>query len=89
MRKLLIEKDVYLPEENHHEPMLIPVTRTIPILKIFDGSVKIRTKRLHWSMWKQPIGNFNKLTCTACPDSAKCEYAFDDYNTDGDCLASK
>lgn len=29
------------------------------------------------------------LTCDTCSDAPVCEYAFDLYNTDGDCLASK
>gem|GEM_PF-4086041 len=29
------------------------------------------------------------LTCDTCSDAPTCEYAFDLYNTDGDCLASK
>jgi hypothetical protein len=28
-------------------------------------------------------------TCFRCPDSGTCKYAFDPYNTDGDCLADK
>lgn len=27
--------------------------------------------------------------CDDCPDANKCEWAFDPYNTDGDCLATK
>lgn len=30
-----------------------------------------------------------KYTCTDCENKDKCEYAFDDYCTDGDCLAIK
>jgi hypothetical protein len=29
------------------------------------------------------------LTCNNCPDKATCHYAFDAYNTNGDCLTSK
>jgi hypothetical protein len=28
-------------------------------------------------------------TCFKCAESGKCEFAYDPYNTDGDCLASK
>jgi hypothetical protein len=28
-------------------------------------------------------------TCFRCPDNATCQWAWDPYNTDGDCLASK
>ena len=28
-------------------------------------------------------------TCDDCPSVMECKYAFDDYNTNGDCLASK
>lgn len=30
-----------------------------------------------------------KYTCYHCKDKDKCEYAFDDYNTHGDCLLCK
>jgi len=29
------------------------------------------------------------FTCDGCSHAPLCEYAFDAYNTDGDCLASK
>ena len=29
------------------------------------------------------------VTCEDCVENAECEYAFDFYNTDGDCLAIK
>ena len=29
------------------------------------------------------------LTCNKCPDVEECPYAWDPYNTDGDCLADK
>lgn len=38
---------------------------------------------IHWS----PIHPVT--TCDGCSDAGRCPYAFDDYNTDGDCLASK
>ena len=28
-------------------------------------------------------------TCWTCPDKEDCEFAFDPYNTDGDCLMDK
>jgi len=30
-----------------------------------------------------------EFTCDNCPDRDKCEYAYDPYCTDGDCLAVK
>ena len=30
-----------------------------------------------------------KCTCTNCPENKSCLYAFDAYNTNGDCLAEK
>jgi hypothetical protein len=30
-----------------------------------------------------------RLTCADCPHIEVCEWAFDPYNTDGDCLAMK
>jgi len=32
---------------------------------------------------------FTIFTCDVCPRAARCNLAFDLYNTDGDCLASK
>lgn len=29
------------------------------------------------------------FTCDACPARRTCDFAFDAYNTDGDCLAEK
>ncbi len=29
------------------------------------------------------------ITCDRCPVREKCEWAYDPYNTDGDCLAVK
>lgn len=31
----------------------------------------------------------DKFTCDMCVDAARCSLAFDPYNTNGDCLASK
>ena len=30
-----------------------------------------------------------QMTCNGCQDASVCEFAWDPYNTDGDCLASK
>ena len=32
---------------------------------------------------------FEDFSCSSCRSVAKCEFAFDYYNTDGECLASK
>ena len=29
------------------------------------------------------------ITCTTCPEQMTCAFAFDQYNTNGDCLAEK
>ena len=42
--------------------------------------------------YPKPTGIINcdsKITCDHCSDNNNCSYAFDKYNTDGDCLASK
>lgn len=42
--------------------------------------------------WQQREGvedNVPKFTCETCVFLAWCEYAYDHYNTDGDCLAIK
>lgn len=33
--------------------------------------------------------SLEEYTCFNCPESLNCEYAWDDYNTNGDCLAEK
>ena len=33
--------------------------------------------------------DIDSMTCSKCASSETCEYAFDAYNTDGDCLAIK
>ncbi len=35
------------------------------------------------------LGKITEFTCDNCADAAWCTLAFDPYNTDGDCLASK
>lgn len=30
-----------------------------------------------------------EYTCFYCPEAGSCPYAWDDYNTDGECLAEK
>ena len=32
---------------------------------------------------------FGAITCEKCPHDPTCQFAWDLYNTDGDCLASK
>ncbi len=42
--------------------------------------------------WYDAVGEVlhrDRITCTNCPDNDVCEFAFDGYNTDGDCLADK
>lgn len=34
-------------------------------------------------------GEKEYMTCHRCSEKDVCEYAWDPYNTDGDCLASK
>lgn len=36
-----------------------------------------------------PVAAKEAMTCNQCPDVAKCELAWDPYNSEGDCLASK
>jgi hypothetical protein len=32
---------------------------------------------------------YRRCTCVGCDESSSCPYAWDGYNTDGDCLAEK
>lgn len=38
---------------------------------------------------RRPEGSAKDFTCSTCVFLAWCEFAYDLYNTDGDCLASK
>lgn len=42
----------------------------------------------HLGLLMQTMGPF-KFTCDTCSHAPLCLYAFDAYNVDGDCLASK
>jgi len=37
----------------------------------------------------QPVPAKEDMTCLVCADRFDCPYAWDLYNTDGDCLADK
>lgn len=37
----------------------------------------------------QPVPSKEDMTCSRCPDVDACNYAWDLYNVDGDCLAAK
>ncbi len=57
-------------------------------------SLRLRVHELHFDILKllSPDNGFahpTKLTCTNCPRLHTCEYAFDPYNTNGECLADK
>jgi hypothetical protein len=39
--------------------------------------------------FKEEGFKFADFTCATCELVAKCEHAFDAYNTDGDCLVEK
>ncbi len=46
----------------------------------------LKSTRLHLVELDYPAG---KLTCEDCEARKRCEFAFDGYNTNGDCLATK
>lgn len=39
--------------------------------------------------YNRPIPPKERFTCNECPDKDMCEFAWDLYNTDGDCLLDK
>jgi hypothetical protein len=46
----------------------------------------------HFSSYQEYLEAYDTLgyfTCDSCDEVSKCEYAFDAYNTNGDCLADK
>lgn len=52
--------------------------------------VQLRAKSLAFaadSGWPLPAGVV--FTCDDCASAPECEFVFDPYNTDGDCLAEK
>ena len=40
-------------------------------------------------MYELSYDNFEEYTCTNCSDTSFCLFAYDGYNTNGDCLAEK
>jgi len=51
-------------------------------------NLKERRKRMIETLRKLGI-RFETITCDTCPNRTKCRWAYDPYNTDGDCLALK
>lgn len=56
-------------------------TRYVRAKNCFDKILKIGSKL--------PEPEKERYTCNDCPDNKDCEFAFDLYNLDGDCLATK
>lgn len=52
---------------------------------------KEETNICHEEFYPDELDNIKRedLTCHTCPFKEVCEFAYDLYNTDGDCLASK
>lgn len=44
----------------------------------------VKTARQHGH-----VDRVEDFSCYECPDSEKCPFAYDAYNTNGDCLAEK
>lgn len=51
---------------------------------------KAKATRIHLQlMCEDVVPTDIVITCETCDDNADCEFAFDAYNTEGDCLAIK
>ena len=67
-------EDMYQESLNEH-----PEDRTPQLVAISGIGV------MEWSEWiKHP-----QCTCSDCEDKDDCQFAYDHYNTNGDCLAVK
>jgi hypothetical protein len=53
---------------------------------IHDPSMTNDDKEQYLAAGPLPV---DRYTCSVCPVWRTCNYAFDDYNLDGDCLAEK
>lgn len=52
--------------------------------------VQLRAKNIAWQdKHIGPVPADIVFTCDGCGDAPTCEFVFDPYNTDGDCLAEK
>jgi hypothetical protein len=53
--------------------------------------VQLRRKMVEQAEIDFGVGSFRNVvfTCDDCNSAAKCEFTFDPYNTDGDCLNLK
>ena len=66
------------------------------IKEIRNKHIKTRNRRLYEKYAKQFqndeeafIAPFEELTCSSCPEANKCEYAFDPFNNNLDCIMDK
>ena len=42
-----------------------------------------------WREWLKNDLDIAKCTCNECDEAEKCQYAYDIYNIDGDCIMEK
>jgi len=45
--------------------------------------------RTEFRMIFEGMGEIPACTCDSCPERLVCEYAYDTYNTNGECVAEK
>jgi len=59
--------------------------------KVFDGLSDVWKANIRSFGFALPVENpdLSMFTCADCPSVDDCEWAFDAYNTGGDCLAVK
>lgn len=62
-----------------------PKPGTFEVLRNAVPALVAEVRRLRWQaeLWRETT------TCFDCAKNTECEYAFDAYNTNGDCLAIK
>jgi len=56
---------------------------------VYADELEIQRFRVIEFFKKEGMDVENRITCDKCIDLFDCEYAYDMYNIDGDCLASK
>lgn len=61
----------------------MPLSQTQAWVRAEQARIEIAT------ITKRPYNPDMEVTCEHCRDNDTCEYAWDHYNTQGDCLAIK
>jgi hypothetical protein len=92
-----MEKYVRISDNDEHRPAVVRIIKLLrlpekpfnsTLFKIPDGETpQLITHQASKAVYESR--NTGRYTCAFCKDQLFCTYAFDPYNTDGDCLRDK